>query len=156
VSRVATGRSDAEGLLHEFVQHLSPEGLRVLIPRSDIGRTVIADGLRSAGAHVTSIAFYVNRRPEIDAARLRADLCEGRLHVLTFTSPSTVDHFVELLDDASRAAATRMVIAAVGRTTARALERHGFVPDVVPDSPDVRALVEAVASHVGRSGAPLR
>lgn len=156
VSRVATGRSDAEGLLHEFMQHLSPEGLRVLIPRSDIGRTVIADGLRGAGAHVESLAFYVNRRPEIDAAALRADLCEGRLDVLTFTSPSTVDHFVEVLDDASRAAVGRMVIAAVGRTTARALERHGLVPDVVPGSPDVRALVEAVVSHVVAEGASSR
>jgi len=146
--RVASGRSDAEGLLAEFLAHLQPEGLDVLIPRSDIGRTVIADGLRAAGARVRSLAFYVNRRPAIDAAELRQSLCEGALDVLTFTSPSTVDHFVEILDDASRAAAERAVIAAVGRTTAAALERQGFTPDVVPPRPDVRSLVDAIAEYV--------
>lgn len=156
VNRVASGRSDAEGLLREFLAHLAPKGLRVLIPRSDIGRTVIADGLSAAGAEVASLAFYVNRRPEIDAASLRAELCEGRLHVLTFTSPSTVDHFVEVLDPASREAVDRCVVAAVGRTTARALERHGIRPDVVPQSPEVRALVEAIVAHVAAGGSPPR
>ena len=150
VHRVASGRSDAEGLLREFVQHLSPDGLSVLIPRSDIGRSVIADGLRRAGAHVESIAFYVNRRPEIDGDALRSELCRGELPVLTFTSPSTVDHFVELLDGASRAAAEKAVIAAVGRTTARALEAHGLTPDVVPARPDVRSLVDAIVEHITR------
>ena len=153
VHRVASGRSDAEGLLDEFVRHLEPRGMRVLIPRSDIGRTVIADGLRAAGADVASIAFYVNRRPEVDAERLRRELAAEELQVLTFTSPSTVDHFVELLDAPAREAAGRAVIAAVGRTTARALERHGLAPEVVPPRPDVRALVEAIVGCVQARGA---
>ncbi len=148
VHRVASGRNDAEGLLAEFLHHLDPDGLRVLIPRSDIGRTVIADGLRAAGADVHSIPFYVNRRPEIDAAELRRALAAGELDVLTFTSPSTVDHFVEVLDEASRKAAERAIVAAVGRTTAAALERHGFMPDVVPARPDVRSLVQGVVERV--------
>ncbi len=148
VHRVASGRNDAEGLLAEFMAHLEPEGLRVLIPRSDIGRTVIADGLRAAGADVRSIPFYVNRRPEIDAGELRRALGTGELDVLTFTSPSTVDHFVEVLDAASLEAAGRAVVAAVGRTTAAALERHGLTPDVVPARPDVKTLVQAVVEHV--------
>lgn len=151
VHRVASGRSDAEGLLGEFLAHLEPEGLDVLIPRSDIGRTVIADGLTEAGAHVRSLPFYVNRRPAIDIEALRGSLTRGELDVLTFTSPSTVDHFVEVLDAASRVGAERTVIAAVGRTTAAALERHGLPADVVPARPDVRSLVDAIVAHVGRN-----
>ena len=155
VHRVASGRNDAEGLLSEFLAHLEPAGLRVLIPRSDIGRTVIADGLRAAGADVRSIPFYVNRRPEIDVDGLRAALCEGTLDVLTFTSPSTVDHFVEVLDAASREAAGRAVIAAVGRTTAAALDRHGLPASVVPPRPDVRSLVKSIVDHVAGAAPPV-
>ena len=47
--------------------------------------TAQADGLRAAGASVDSVAFYVNRRPEIDREALLAELREDRIDVLTFT-----------------------------------------------------------------------
>ncbi len=145
---VATGRSDAEGLLAQILQAAPAEGRRFLLPRSDIGRTVIADGLRAAGARVDSVEAYCNRRPEVDAGRLCEELESGTLGALTFTSPSTVDHFVDLLDESARRAAGDCLVAAVGSTTAAALRRHGIEPDVVPKRPDPRALVEALSSRV--------
>ena len=117
----------------------------MLIPRSRIASTTIADGLRAAGAAVDSIAFYENRRPDVDVADLRRRLVEGSLHALTFTSPSTVEHFVACLDDASLAAARRCMIAAIGTTTANRLARAGLPADVVPTRPDVTELVAALA-----------
>ena len=143
---VASGRSDADALLTRLLRSLPAEGERVLIPRSRIGRTVIADGLRAAGVRVDSIPFYENRRPEIDVAELRAMLLEGELHALTFTSPSTVDHFFDCLDEESRKAAARCMIAAIGRTTARRLESLGMTVHVVPEQPSVGELVEALAA----------
>jgi len=141
VHGVASGRSDADALLAQLRAVLPGRGERVLIPRSRIGRTVIADGLREAGASVDSIPFYENRRPEVDVANLRAMLIEGELFGLTFTSPSTVDHFFECLDDESREAVSRCMIAAIGRTTAGRLESLGTTPRVVPDRPDVTEMV---------------
>jgi uroporphyrinogen III methyltransferase/synthase len=143
---VATGRSDAEALLGQLLQALPAGGERVLIPGSQIARTVIADGLRAAGAQVDAVAFYENRRPQIDVAGLRGRLVRGELFALTFTSPSTVDHFVDCLDDESREAAGQCMIAAIGRTTARALERAGWVPTVVPARPDVSLMVEEMVA----------
>lgn len=145
---VATGRSDAEGLLAQILQAAPAAGRRFLIPRSDIGRTLIADGLRSAGGLVDSVEAYRNVRPAVDVAALRQDLEAGTLAALTFTSPSTVDHFVELLDGGSRRAVEDCIVAAVGTTTAAALRRHGIEPDVIPKRPDPRQLVEALAAHV--------
>lgn len=146
VHLVATGRSDAEALLGQLLQALPTAGERVLIPGSQIARTVIADGLRSAGAQVDAIAFYENRRPEIDVVGLRGRLVRGELFALTFTSPSTVDHFLGCLDDESREAAGRCMIAAIGRTTARSLERAGLAPTVVPARPDVSIMVEELVA----------
>jgi uroporphyrinogen III methyltransferase/synthase len=142
----ATGRGDSEALLAQLLQALPDGGGRVLIPRSDIARTVIADGLREAGAEVDSIAFYENRRPDIDPTALRDRLLGGELDALTFTSPSTVDHFLECLDDASRAAAGQCIIAAIGRTTARRLAEVGLPADVVPDRPEASEMADALAT----------
>ena len=151
VHSVASGRSDADALLAQLREMLAGRGERVLIPRSRIGRTVIADGLRESGVRVDSIPFYENRRPEVDVAGLRAMLVDGELDGLTFTSPSTVDHFFESLDDESKEAALGCMIAAIGRTTASRLESLGFTPQVVPDRPDVlemvAGLVEAASAN---------
>ncbi len=144
VHLIASGRSDAEALLAQLLTALTGEGERVLIPRSRIGRTVIADGLRAAGVAVDSIPFYENRRPAVDDAGLRARLSGGELDALTFTSPSTVDHFVEGLDAESRVAAERCMIVAIGRTTARRLEEVGLPVSAIAASPEVPALVEAL------------
>lgn len=144
---VASGRSDAEALLARILQVLPVDGGRILIPGSQIARTVIADGLRAAGARVDAIPFYENRRPAIDCPALRAQLVERRLFALTFTSPSTVDHFVECLDPDSRRAASQCMIAAIGRTTAERLEELGLRPEVVPDRPDVSAMVRGLVDR---------
>jgi uroporphyrinogen III methyltransferase / synthase len=141
VHGVASGRSDAHALLAQLRHALPGHGERVLIPRSRIGRTVIADGLLESGTSVDSIPFYENRRPDVDVANLREMLVGDELFALTFTSPSTVDHFFESLDGASRSAAKRCMIAAIGRTTARRLESFGMTVQVVPESPDVTLMV---------------
>ncbi len=149
VHLVASGRSDAEGLLAQILQAAPAKGRSFLLPRSDVGRTVIADGLRAAGARVDSVEAYRNVRPEVDVAALHRDLAAGTLGALTFTSPSTVEHFDDLLqDDAARRAVGDCIVAAVGTTTAAALRARGIEPDVVPKRPEPRALVEALTAHV--------
>jgi len=149
---VASGRSDAEALLGQLLQALPVGGGRVLIPGSQIARTVIADGLRVAGVEVDAIPFYLNRRPEIDVAGLRRRLIRGELFALTFTSPSTVDHFLSCLDDESREAASQCMIAAIGRTTAKRLESVGMKPSVVPDRPEVSLMVEGLVAAAAARG----
>jgi uroporphyrinogen III methyltransferase/synthase len=146
VHLVASGRGDAEALLAQLLPALGGGHERVLIPRSQIGRTVIADGLREAGAEVDSIAFYENRRPHIEEAELRTQLISGAFDALTFTSPSTVDHFLACLDDESRAAAGHCMIAAIGRTTARRLDAVGLPATVVPERPEVSAMIEELVA----------
>jgi uroporphyrinogen III methyltransferase/synthase len=148
VHLVATGRSDAEGLLAQILAATEATGRHFLIPRSDIGRTVIAEGLRAAGADVDSVEAYRNVRPDVDAVALREDLVRGALPILTFTSPSTVENFVALLDAPARRAVDDCIVGAVGATTAATLRAHAIEPTVVPASPGSGALVEVLVEHV--------
>ena len=152
VHLVASGRSDAEALLARLLPALDGPEERVLIPRSRIARTVIADGLGKAGLAVDSVAFYENRRPEVDDEALRAELVSGDIDALTFSSPSTVDHFLVGLDEASREAAGRVMIAAIGRTTARHLEEVGLPATAIASRPEAGAMVEALV-HASRDRA---
>ncbi|MEM9176707.1 MAG: uroporphyrinogen-III C-methyltransferase [Myxococcota bacterium] len=154
VHLVASGRSDAEALLARLLRALDGPDERALIPRSRIGRTVIADGLGAEGVAVDSIAFYENRRPQVDDAGLRAALVGGEIDALTFSSPSTVDHFLAGLDAESREAAGRVMIAAIGRTTARHLEKVGLPATAVAARPEAGAMADALveAAVKARSG----
>lgn len=151
VHLTGSGRGDSEAFLRELVAVIPPSGRRFLLPRSDIGRDVVPDGLRAAGAEVDAVEAYRNVPAPVDSASLREDLRAGRLDVLTFASPSAVDNFFALLDPEAKAAATQLVIAAVGRTTSRALERVGVKPDVVPDRPGGPELVAALAAYMAQT-----
>ena len=128
-----------ETILQSAHQVLETQGFRFLDPGS-------RQRLAAAGAEVDCVTFYENRRPAIDVAGLRGRLVRGELYALTFTSPSTVDHFVDCLDQESREAAGQCMIAAIGRTTAKHLEAVGLTASVVPSRPDVSLMVEGLVS----------
>jgi len=152
VSTIPAERYDAEGMLDAIAKHLSPAGCRFLLPRAAAGRETLCEGLRAAGAEVDAVTVYRNVPPDADGPALRERLRNGELAVLTFTSPSTVRHFVALLDDESREAAGRCLVAAIGPVTARALRKEGLAPDVVPERASAPALVDALARALGPAG----
>ncbi len=151
VHLTGSGRGDSESFLRELVEVLPPKDRRFLLPRSDIGRDVVPDGLRAAGAEVDVVEAYRNVPAAVDREAFCDALCNGEVDVLTFASPSAADNFYALLDSEAREAADRLVVAAVGRTTARSLEGLGARVDVVPDRPDGRELVAALARHMAQT-----
>ena len=86
----------AEAVVAALAARGSLDGARVLLPRADIGREVIADQLRAAGAVVTDVVAY---RTVLEDTQREGDpdvygmLLEGRIDVVTFTSASAVRNF---------------------------------------------------------------
>jgi uroporphyrinogen III methyltransferase/synthase len=150
VHAIPESRYDADGLLDEIAKRLPPKGRRFLFPRAEAAREVLPQGLAAAGAQVDSLTLYRTLPPATDAAEIRALLLEESLDALTFTSPSTVENFVALLDDESRAAASRCIVAAIGPVTAEALRREGLAPDVLAERAGVPELVAALAARMMR------
>jgi len=147
VPPASAGAGDASTLLGEIEKHLPPRGLRFLVPRSQIGRDVLPEGLVEAGAEVQTVVAYHTLPPAEQNIEIVEQLRVGGLAVLSFTSPSTVRHLIEGLDGAARAELDNMLIAAVGPTTAAALEAEGLAPDVIPDLPGGLSLVEALVEY---------
>jgi uroporphyrinogen III methyltransferase/synthase len=150
-------RHDAEGLLALLRATFPPSGRAFLLPGAARPRETLVQGLVEAGGTVQAIPIYRTRAADVDAAGLRQRLTLGALDALTFASPSTVTHFVAILDADARREAERCVIAAIGKTTAEALREAGLPPSVVAESADpeslVAALVRAAAAREGVQGA---
>ncbi len=141
----------AEAILE--VLPLEP-GAGILLPRADIARPALREGLRAAGARVVEVAAYrtVPARPDPGAlARL-----EAGVDAITFTSGSTVRHFVTLLGaERARRLARGAVVAAIGPITARVAREMGLPPDVVAREHTVPGLIAALCAHVrGRASRP--
>ena len=141
----------AEAIVQGFAQSRDVRGLKVLLPRADIGREVIADELRKHGAEVTEVIAYrtiatdPEREGEPDIYRM---LLERRIDVVTFTSPSAVRSFVKLLGAEPAADLLRTtVVASIGPVTAEAAAQYNIQTTVIPTVYTVPALVEAIVGH---------
>jgi uroporphyrinogen III methyltransferase/synthase len=148
VHAVPAERFDADGLLALVSERLAPRGRRFLFPCAEAARDVLPEGLAAAGGEVDSVTTYRTLGSELGGAELRA-LFEGAgLDALTFTSPSGVESFAARLDDRTRAAAGRCIIAAIGPVTAEALRSAGLAPDVVAERASMPDLVAALAARM--------
>jgi uroporphyrinogen III methyltransferase/synthase len=133
---------------------------RVLLPRADIGREVVADELRAGGAAVTDIVAYrtvledEHRDGAPDVYRM---LLDGAIDVVTFTSASAVRNFArvygaEQVSDLLK----HTVVAAIGPVTSEAASQLGIQVRVQPAAYTVPALVHAIVEHYSTVGLAAR
>ena len=115
-------------------------GKKVLLPRAKIGRPEIVDLLRERGAMVDEIALYESV-PAVPTPASLAELDKG-IDVITFTSPSTVRHFLEIVRPDRSA-----LIACIGPTTAGEAEKQGLSVAIMPDVYTIDGLLTALVAH---------
>jgi uroporphyrinogen III methyltransferase/synthase len=141
----------AEAVTAALARHAPLDGARVLLPRSDIGREVVAEQLRDAGALVTDVVAY---RTILEDTHREGDpdiygmLLEGRIDVVTFTSASAVRNFVKIYGaDPAADLLRRTTVAAIGPVTADAARQFGIEVTVQPATYTIAGLVDAIAAH---------
>ena len=114
-------------------------GLRILLPRAEMAREVLPEGLESRGAAVDVIAAYRTRRAPVSAERVAA------ADAITFTSSSTVRGFLET---ASVPAGAKVIC--IGPITAATARDLGLHVDLVADEYTEDGLIAALAATFGR------
>ncbi|HXN07949.1 MAG TPA: uroporphyrinogen-III C-methyltransferase [Nitrospiria bacterium] len=123
-------------------------GLRFLIPRAQKAREVLPETLLKMGARVDLAAAYRNVRPEDDGAAVRKMLSRKEIAVVTFTSSSTVDSFMELFSPAEAGRLlSGVLIASIGPVTTGTLESYGLHAYIQPEEHTVPALANAIVHH---------
>ncbi len=127
------------------------DGKKVLLPRAEIARKALPDAIRAAGGTAHEIAVYRTLPAEPDAPGPQA-LKQG-VDWLTFTSPSTVENFVELvrragLDPLRLPGLPR--IACIGPITERAAREAGFEVAIVAADYTTEGLIRALKAADAR------
>ena len=123
------------------------QGFRVLLARAAEAREVIPEELTRRGAEVDVVPAYRTVKSTPDTEGIRAMLRDGKIHAVTFTSSSTVKHFLDLVGEESRELLKGVVIASIGPITAETAARHGIVSHIVPGNYTIPALTDALVRH---------
>jgi len=146
----------AEGLVRALAAE-PLDGARVLLPRAAGARAVLPDALRARGATVDEVVAYRAVEPAgADVEGLAAPLEAGDVDALTFTSSSTVRHFVAMLGRERVARLVRdgrPVVACIGPVTAETAAELGLTVGPVPASYTAPALADALVGHFCKGGA---
>lgn len=118
-------------------------GQRVLLPRADIGRKAIVAGLTARGATIDDLPVY--RTVTAAPGRAARDRLRAGIDAVTFTSPSTLRGFLEVLGAEGRELLERHVVASIGPVTTEAAHAEGIRVDVQAEPHTIEGLVEALA-----------
>jgi uroporphyrinogen III methyltransferase/synthase len=148
----------AEGIVKAMAGTGNLAGVRVLVPRADIGREVVAEELRRAGAAITDIVAYrtvaAEMLPDTDPD-VYGLLLEGKIDVVTFTSASAVRSFVRICGpDQAVDLLKNTVVAVIGPSTADAARQLGLTVTVQPSRYTIAALVDAIVTHYAAGNRP--
>ena len=148
----------AEAIVDALAKVDDLQGRRILLPRADIARDVLADALRDAGAEVTDVTAYrtVEGSSERDSDQdLYRMLLDRQIDAVTFTSASTVRNFVNVIGRDQAADLLRStVVASIGPVTAEAAQQLDIATTVMPARYTIPDLVDALVEYFTRNPGP--
>jgi hydroxymethylbilane synthase len=128
----------AEALADALSAAMAP-GARILLARAAGARDILPEQLRARGAQVDVLETYRAVPPADVRPRLAASLPE--VDMVTFTSSSTVRHFVDAL---TGALPNRVRVACIGPITAQTARELGLRVDIIAQEYTTRGLVDAI------------
>jgi uroporphyrinogen III methyltransferase/synthase len=132
----------AEGVVEAF-QNQGISGQHILLPRAEVARDIIPEGLTRLGAQVEVVDVYRTVSSGVEGAGLKELINKGEVDVITFTSPSILKNFMAIMGEDFRLPAG-IKIACIGPVTAAAVKKAGLKVDIMPESYTIPGLVEAM------------
>jgi uroporphyrinogen-III synthase len=142
------------GLLEAF-QELELSGKHILFPTSDIAGDELFTKLANQGALVNRLTVYRTLpRNDSNKKNVLEYINNNMLDAILFFSPSAVKYFLEIFGDQIVTDINKksIAIAAIGATTAKAIEVGGLSIQVLPEKSTEGCLLEALVKYfVNRS-----
>jgi uroporphyrinogen III methyltransferase/synthase len=134
----------AEGLVKAFKTE-SVENQTILWVKAESTREILANELTGLGAIVDEAIAYRTVPEDADNDVIQRFKNEGA-DVITFTSSSTVDHFLDLKVPLPEG----IKIASIGPITSTTLKNHGLRVDIEAREHSIPGLVDAIEKHFAK------
>jgi uroporphyrinogen III methyltransferase/synthase len=138
-------RFSSEGIVEEF-RKVGLRGKNVLLARSDLADDTLPSSLESMGAKVKDIACYRTVMGQPDESAI-ADLIEGKIDVVTFTSASTARNFTTILGDDFAKIPKKTLFASIGPVTTRVAKEAGMEIHIEAGQYTIPHLLAAIQAH---------
>jgi len=137
----------AESILKGF-KKIGIKEKQILLARAKRARDVLPEGLKKMGAKVDVVAVYRTVKPRGGSRRLRQLLEKGKIDVITFTSSSTVSHFIDLLKKEDvKNLLKGGALACIGPVTARTVKEAGLKVHIQPREFTIPGLTQAIVEY---------
>jgi len=134
----------AEGII-EGLGSNEVRGKKILIPRAAVAREVLPEELVKLGATVDVVEAYKTIQPKRKTGEFREMLKNKEVHVITFTSSSTVTNFISMFNKEEISDLLNGVtIACIGPITAKTAEKNGLKVSIIPEKYTVEAFTDAI------------
>lgn len=138
----------AKGLLNYFGK-IDLTKKKFFIPSSSIAREELKTGLIELGAEVIKTPIYDVGLPDKSEIEENKNLLQkNKPDLFIFTSPSTYNNFLDILKiENAQNYFGDYTIAAIGPTTAEAIENSGVKVDIVPNNFTMDDLIESIVNY---------
>lgn len=135
----------AESVVEELKKVTAIKGESFLLPRADIARSFLPEELQKLGGRVTDLVAYKTVMAQPKEINLLEKIKNGEVHVITFTSSSTVRNFVQIIGEKNIASLNgHAQYASIGPITTQTAEELGFHIAIKAKEYTIPGLVNAI------------
>lgn len=139
----------AEGAVSSLLEFCGDEIGRqnLLFPRAAQGRDILITALNGVAARIDLVTAYQTIMPAEGRDSLLG-LFKTGIDVITFTSPSTINNFAEMIAPLSITEVLKdSVVACIGPVTVEAAKEIGLETKIVPTKSNMLMLAEAIKTY---------
>lgn len=138
---------NAETMADEFAKQYGVQG-KLLLVRGNRSRDVLPKKFTQKGYSIELVEVYETIHHTEAKAELNHVLLHEQIDLLTFTSPSTIDSFCQIVDPAFHF--QKVPAVCIGTTTAKRAEKAGFDSIIMPESFTIEGMVNEMGEYLKR------
>ena len=138
----------SEELADGFIKQQNPAGKKILLLRSALAASDLAEKLQSSRAKVKQVSLYTARKAKSDLMFIAEQLKSGAIDWIAFASSFAVECF--FADFGAQNINKKIKIASIGPTTSQTVKRYNLEPDIVAQEHTIDGLIEAMEKVKGK------
>jgi uroporphyrinogen-III synthase len=140
----------AEGVIEALKPLVKPRD-RVLLVKGNLARPVLRDALMDMEADVTDLIVYETSMNESGKEQLLYLLRERKLDVITFTSSSTVQSFIRMMEGEDiDSLLSGCAVACIGPVTKETAEKAGLSVHICPDQYTIDDMIKEMEFYFAK------
>jgi len=136
-----------------LIKHFRTKDIKnkyIMLPSSDLARDELEKGLSSLGARILRSATYrITTNKRLNKLDILSDCKKKHIDCLVFFSPSAFHALLEITDDdiLEILKSGKIILAAIGPTTARAINDKGIEVSIIPKESSSDSLIQALLEY---------